>query len=215
MTNPTPNTQTAPEGYVMNAKGHYVPLSAVKEIDKLRDDVVQDIISRAKELRSQMIGVKDIMFGNFHEFVELSAREYDTKIGGQKGNVSLLSFDGKYKVQMAVQDNIVFDERLQVTKSLIDECLNNGHKAQMTKSKPSSIMPLMWTRRVRLTPAECCRYAVLISMMRNGYKRWMPSRTPFKLPHLRSIYGFMSEMNTVNISKLALILPIYRVLKPP
>ena len=107
----------------MNAKGHYVPLSAVKEIDKLRDDVVQDIISRAKELRSQMIGVKDIMFGNFHEFVELSAHEYDTKIGGQKGNVSLLSFDGKYKVQIAIQDNLVFDERLQVAKSLIDECL--------------------------------------------------------------------------------------------
>ena len=128
MTNPNPNTQTAPEGYVMNAKGHYVPLSAVKEIDKLRDDVVQDIISRAKELRSQMIGVKDIMFGNFHEFVELSAHEYDTKIGGQKGNVSLLSFDGKYKVQIAIQDNLVFDERLQVAKSLIDECLRDWTK---------------------------------------------------------------------------------------
>lgn len=128
MTNPTPNTQTVPEGYVMNAKGHYVPLSAVKEIDKLRDDVVQDIISRAKELRSQMIGVKDIMFGNFHEFVELSAHEYDTKIGGQKGNVSLLSFDGKYKVQIAIQDNLVFDERLQVAKSLIDECLRDWTK---------------------------------------------------------------------------------------
>lgn len=128
MTNPTPNTQTAPEGYVMNAKGHYVPLSAVKEIDKLRDDVVQDIISRTKELRSQMIGVKDIMFGNFHEFVELSAHEYDTKIGGQKGNVSLLSFDGKYKVQIAIQDNLVFDERLQVAKSLIDECLRDWTK---------------------------------------------------------------------------------------
>ena len=128
MTNPNPNTQTAPEGYVMNAKGHYVPLSVVKEIDKLRDDVVQDIISRAKELRSQMIGVKDIMFGNFHEFVELSAHEYDTKIGGQKGNVSLLSFDGKYKVQIAIQDNLVFDERLQVAKSLIDECLRDWTK---------------------------------------------------------------------------------------
>lgn len=31
MTNPTPNTQTAPEGYVMNAKGHYVPLSGLPE----------------------------------------------------------------------------------------------------------------------------------------------------------------------------------------
>lgn len=135
MTTPTPNTQTAPEGYVMNAKGHYVPLSTVKEIDKLRDDVVRDIISRAKELRSQMIGVKEIMFSNFYDFVELSAREYDTKIGGQKGNVSLLSFDGKYKVQMAVQDNIVFDERLQIAKSLIDECLNEWIQGSDDKIK--------------------------------------------------------------------------------
>lgn len=135
MTNPTPNTQTVPEGYVMNAKGHYVPLSTVKEIDKLRDDVVQDIISRAKELRSQIVNVKDIMFSNLYDFVELSAREYDTKIGGQKGNVSLLSFDGKYKVQMAVQDNIVFDERLQVAKSLIDECLNEWTQGSDDKIK--------------------------------------------------------------------------------
>lgn len=119
----------------MNAKGHYVPLSTVKEIDKLRDDVVRDIISRAKELRSQMIGVKEIMFSNFYDFVELSAREYDTKIGGQKGNVSLLSFDGKYKVQMAVQDNIVFDERLQIAKSLIDECLNEWIQGSDDKIK--------------------------------------------------------------------------------
>lgn len=43
--------------------------------------------------------------------------------GGKKGNVTLMSFDGKYKVQIAIQDNLVFDERLQVAKSLIDECL--------------------------------------------------------------------------------------------
>ncbi|WP_251280165.1 DUF3164 family protein, partial [Enterobacter hormaechei] len=35
----------------------------------------------------------------------------------------LYSYDGRYKVQRAMQDRIAFDERLQAAKSLIDECL--------------------------------------------------------------------------------------------
>ena len=43
-------------------------------------------------------------------------------IGGKKGNVTLLSFDGRYKIVHAVQDSIKFDERLQAARALIDEC---------------------------------------------------------------------------------------------
>ena len=53
----------------------------------------------------------------------MSAEEYGAKIGGKKGNVSLLSFDGRYKIQRAVQESINFDERLQAARALIDECL--------------------------------------------------------------------------------------------
>ncbi|MBA6098923.1 DUF3164 family protein, partial [Pseudomonas juntendi] len=34
-----------------------------------------------------------------------------------------MSFDGQYKVVLAAQDNIRFDERLQAARALIDECL--------------------------------------------------------------------------------------------
>ncbi len=112
-----------PEGYRRNDKGHLIPVDKIKEIDKLRDETVINLVGQALELQTQMQAVKDKVFAEFHDFVELSAREYDTVIGGKKGNVSLISFDGKYKVQIAIQDNLVFDERLQVAKSLIDECL--------------------------------------------------------------------------------------------
>lgn len=119
MTNQTP----IPEGYRLNDKGHLIPLDKIKEIDKLRDETVLKLINHAKELRSHIMSIKDIVFDEFNSFVELSANEYETKFGGKKGNISLMSFDGKYKVQIAIQDNLVFDERLQVAKSLIDECL--------------------------------------------------------------------------------------------
>lgn len=117
-------TQTQiPDGYRLNDKGHLIPIDKIKEIDKLRDETVINLVKQALELQTQMQAVKDKVFTEFHNFVELSACEYDTVIGGKKGNVSLISFDGKYKVQIAISDNLVFDERLQVAKSLIDECL--------------------------------------------------------------------------------------------
>jgi len=39
--------------------------------------------------------------------------------------VTLRSFDGRFKVERAIQDCIVFDERLQVAKQLIDECISD------------------------------------------------------------------------------------------
>lgn len=114
---------TIPEGYRLNDKGHLIPVDKIKEIDKLRDETVKKLVGQAISLQIQMRSIKEQVFGEFHNFVELSAQEYDTQIGGKKGNVTLMSFDGKYKVQIAIQDNLVFDERLQVAKSLIDECL--------------------------------------------------------------------------------------------
>lgn len=121
MTTQTPIT--VPDGYRLNDKGHLIPLDKIKEIDKLRDETVKKLVAQALELQQTMRAVKDQLFGEFNDFVELSANEYETKLGGKKGNISLMSFDGKFKIQMAISDNLVFDERLQVAKSLIDECL--------------------------------------------------------------------------------------------
>lgn len=124
MSNQTHTSSQIPDGYMMNAKGHLIPEDKVKEIDKIRDELVKKLVATAKELNAFMQNTKEQLFGEFESFVELSASDYDTKIGGEKGNTTLLSFDGKHKVQLAVSDNLVFDERLQVAKSLIDECLN-------------------------------------------------------------------------------------------
>ena len=119
----TAEAPAAPEGYMQNAKGHLIPVDKVKPVDKLRDEVVKDMIAIAIKQRSEMRIAKNKLFDAFNDFVALSAQEYDVQLGGKKGNTTLLSYDGKYKVQVAVSENIVFDERLQVAKQLIDECL--------------------------------------------------------------------------------------------
>jgi hypothetical protein len=52
------------------------------------------------------------------------AQEYDAKVGGPKGNKTLMSHDGLFKVSVQVADNIAFGPELQTAKTLVDECLN-------------------------------------------------------------------------------------------
>lgn len=59
-------------------------------------------------------------------------------MGGARGNLSLTSFDGKYKATRAVSDRLEFDERLQAAKSLIDDYLR-----EWTKESGSEIRALI------------------------------------------------------------------------
>ncbi|MGC8341818.1 DUF3164 family protein [Pantoea ananatis] len=113
----------APQGYWVDAKGVLTPESLIKDIDRARDSLVQEVIGRAIELNKALAEFKLSGFSDIGAFVDLSANEYGVSLGGKKGNVTLYSFDGRYKIQRAMQDRIAFDERLQAAKALIDECL--------------------------------------------------------------------------------------------
>ncbi|MDH4317195.1 MAG: DUF3164 family protein [Desulfobulbaceae bacterium] len=118
-------TASIPEGFRQDSMGRLVPEAMVKEIDKLRDDLVSDLVRRARDTSSALYAFKTRAFAEIESFVELSAAEYDQAYGGTKGNINLVSYDGRYKVQRAVADHFEFDERLQVAKSLIDACIND------------------------------------------------------------------------------------------
>ncbi len=115
--------QTQHTEFRENAQGHLVPVSQIKDIDLLRDDVVKGIVESAKNLQTAMAEFKAASMSQVADFVDLSAQEFDVKYGGTKGNVTLLSFDGKYRVQRSIGEHRVFDERIQAAKAKIDECI--------------------------------------------------------------------------------------------
>lgn len=113
-----------PDGYRQAADGTLVPIAKIKPIDLARDALVQEIVEKARDLNGIMTDFKSDTLADIAAFVQLSAEQYGAKLGGEKGNVTLYSFDGKYKIQRAMSENIVFDERLQAAKALIDACIN-------------------------------------------------------------------------------------------
>lgn len=120
MTTPTP---TVPAGFMKNAVGHLVPVNMVKPIDRARDDLVRELMKHAHATNELLKAFKLRVFGDVAAFANLSAEQYDAKLGGKKGNITLHSFDGAFKIQLATADNITFDERLQAAKALIDACI--------------------------------------------------------------------------------------------
>lgn len=117
------DTNSAPEGFWKDAKGCLIPESMIKPIDRMRDELVRELSRQAVIVSDSMRDFKTRVFSEINAFVDLSAEQYDVKLGGKKGNLTLYSFDGKYKVQVAISEHMVFDERLQAAKSLIDECI--------------------------------------------------------------------------------------------
>lgn len=124
----TTSNAVLPEGYRLDAQGRLVPESMIKPIDLERDQLVLTIVEKAKALNDALRNFKAEVFDDVDALVQLSAEQYGARLGGNKGNVTLMSYDGRYKVQRAKADNITFDERLQGAKALIDECLQEWVK---------------------------------------------------------------------------------------
>ena len=91
------NEDQIPEGYMQNAQGCLVPRANIRPIDIERDALVNEKMEKIKALQAEMRAVK--------------------------GNVQLLSFDGKYKLCRDYGQMLAFDEGLQAAKELIDGCL--------------------------------------------------------------------------------------------
>ncbi|KTT21882.1 DUF3164 family protein [Pseudacidovorax intermedius] len=124
-----------PPGYWEDAKGSFIPISKIKPIDKDRTQVVEALVAMAKDEQAKLTAFKLNSMAAVQEFIERSLAEYDTKTGGAKGNVSLMTFDGRYKVVRQIQDTLVFDERLQAAKVLVDECIQEWSKGSKAEIK--------------------------------------------------------------------------------
>lgn len=121
------------EGYMENAQGHQVPVDRVQEIDKERDALVREKVTKVQVMNLALAKLKAELMNDVGAFVQLSAEKYGAKVGGDKGNVTLLSYDGRYKIMRQVAEHITFDERLQAAKGLIDECLRDWTKDSRTE----------------------------------------------------------------------------------
>jgi len=124
---------TIPDGVVLvegkehrtDAKGSLVPIALVKPRDLLQDEIARKIMGYAIALSEQITRFKAHVAEDIQVFEEVLALEYDAKIGGPKGNKSLMSYDGLFRVSVRTADKYEYGPELETAKSLVDECMND------------------------------------------------------------------------------------------
>ncbi len=108
----------------LDAKGRYVPLAAIPEVDLLRDQLVTDLLAQAQSLQGTLQDFKDDVFGKLEDFLQEAARLGKVKVRGEKGNFTLFSFDGSCKITVQTQARMGFNESLQLAKDQLLRCVN-------------------------------------------------------------------------------------------
>jgi hypothetical protein len=111
--------------FLLDGDGHSVPVKYIDPIDLDRHMMVERVLGMVlfhqKELRKLKRQVVDLV----GEYLESVADQYSEK---WRGNAALMNFPQTKMVDVKVQQRIAFDERLNIAKSKIDNCLEKWSK---------------------------------------------------------------------------------------
>lgn len=130
--------QIGDKTYYKKANGTLVPEDQVKNSDRLRDQFVLEAAEKIMDIRTQMIRVKAEILDDIEAFMQTMSESYGVKLGGEKGNLSFTSFDGRVQLKYYRNDYLTFNEGIHIAKKLIDEFLED-----ITKDSSRSIKQIV------------------------------------------------------------------------
>jgi hypothetical protein len=129
-------------GYMINAKGHQVPLNLVKPSDRQIDETVREIHGYANDLMNQIARFRSHTYDDLGALMELLADQYGVQMRGMKeggrGNVSFKSYDRLIKVEISVQDYVEYGPELQIAKKLVDQYIH-----EVSEGVPDEVKALL------------------------------------------------------------------------
>jgi hypothetical protein len=114
---------------LINPRGHEVPVETISPLELLKDEMVRELIKKAHALQAHTQAVKQAMTEHVASYLGLAAQEYGIELTGDKGNVTLHSYDGSKKVVINVNERIFFNsEQLAVARQLFLKCFREWTK---------------------------------------------------------------------------------------
>lgn len=124
--------------FYIDSKGGMIPEEAIRPIDLLRDQLVEGVLDRVMDMRRKMEDTKAECMADIETFINIAAEQYGVKLGGEKGNTTLTSFDGKARIVLAFSEALDLTEGVHAAKQLIDDYLTD-----LTKDSSSDLRTLV------------------------------------------------------------------------
>lgn len=114
--------------YYQRADGSLVPETMVKDEDKLKDNLVNDLAIKILGLRADMDTLKKSVMEDMDSFIRLMAENYGVDIETKCGSYNLTTYDGKYRLRIETNDYTRYNEKVYIAKELIDEYIDESTK---------------------------------------------------------------------------------------
>ncbi len=118
-------TTQIPEGYRQDARGRLVPEKNIRPHELQRDELVRDLIERIRRTHAELARLKRDLLGDIAAHIALVAENYQVKIGGEKGNVTLTSYDGLMRIQRVESPNLSIGESMLAAEELVLQVLDD------------------------------------------------------------------------------------------
>ena len=124
----------------INKKGERVHPDLIRADEQLKDEMVENLITKALEMSKNLKAFKEESFKDIEDYYDLLLQKYnmDAKKDSKKGNLTIENFSGDKKVTISIADRIEFDEKLNIAKAKIDEYLH-----EVTQNASSDIKTLI------------------------------------------------------------------------
>ena len=156
-----------PKGYWRDAKGNLVHEHNVREIDRDMDAVVRRIHGFGEPLSAQMWRFRDHTLADIAAFADRVVAHYGGRVGGRKGNIQIMSFDGCLKVNLAQAERIAVGPEIVAAQALVEACVErwaSGSRRELRALVDQafvagadgtvSVAALLRLRRVEIDDAE-------------------------------------------------------------
>ncbi len=123
---------------MLNSRGDSIPTYIVKPYEKQKNRLVNSIHKEAVTLNAKLAAFREKTRDRMLTFCKKCYADAQVKMRGDKGNLTLSSYDNLRKVQISVQNTIAFDERLSIARDLINEYLDD-----LTEEAPADLRTIV------------------------------------------------------------------------
>ena len=108
------------DGNWLDDRGRPVPEEYVPASDKKRDALVERTFKKVLKLAEKLAETKIEIVGSIDKYLDELAKENKVR-ENWKGNILLQNFDKSLCIERRIDDNIGFDEKLQMVKTIVDK----------------------------------------------------------------------------------------------
>ena len=108
------------DGNWLDDRGRPVPEQYIPATDKKRDQLVERTFKKVVKLSEKIAETKCEIVGSIDKYLDELAKENRVR-ENWKGNILLQNFAKSLCIERRIDDNIGFDEKLQMVKTIVDK----------------------------------------------------------------------------------------------